>query len=344
MYRRSTWLTLAGIASFLVHLTAFADTVKLTVKEVSGQVTLDVGGHLQEASKGLTFAPPAEIRTGADGMLLLADAETTLRISANSIVAIPASAAPSGMVDRILQRAGSVLYNVNSRKGRPFAVETALLTSVVKGTLFSVNVQGQSATVALLEGSLEVTGRGVERPVMLAPGDAARRGSGESIIAVERHAAASSTPSVPRAERKERVVGNFNEERGINTATRDLAQITAAIGLAPPARVPAPSVPEQPPTTPPVSSSPGGPTPPAVPSPPTLPDPTPSVTPPDPTPPVVPSPPAPPVVPPPATPPPAATPPPSGEDDQGKGSRHGRGRGHEQGHGQGNDDHEDQHD
>jgi hypothetical protein len=151
-----TLLTALVTASF-----AQAGTAQLTVKEVAGDVTVIAGGHTEKASVGYTFAPPAEVRTGQNGSVLLADSATTLKVSPSTIVSIPASAQPSGMLDRILQRSGSVLYNVNSRNGRPFAVETALLTSVVKGTLFSINAQEQATTVALLEGSLDVSGAGL---------------------------------------------------------------------------------------------------------------------------------------------------------------------------------------
>ena len=156
MFRRRTGFTFAWLAVSCISLSAHAGMAKLVVKEVTGEVTIKGAGGEQRATVGLVFSPPAEVRTNSNSTMLLADSETTLRISANSVVVIPASSQPSGMIDRILQRSGSVLYNVNSRKGRPFQVETALLTSVVKGTLFSVNVQGQSAVVALLEGSLEV--------------------------------------------------------------------------------------------------------------------------------------------------------------------------------------------
>ena len=346
MFRRRTWFTFAWLVVSCISLSAHAGMAKLMVKEVTGDVTIKAAGGEQRATVGMVFSAPAEVRTSSNGTMLLADAETTLRISANSVVVIPSSAQPSGMIDRILQRSGSVLYNVNSRKGRPFAVETALLTSVVKGTLFSVNVQGQSAVVALLEGSLEVSGLGSDRSVLLSPGDAAHRNGGERSIRVDRQSAASVRPSTPRAAQRSTVPQVFADSRGASWATQDLAQVTAAIGLAPPLAVPPvdstpPAVPE--PTQPPSDPTPSTPTttPPVTPPP--------VVTPPVTTPPVV-APPVPtppsstPVVTPPVTTPPIAIPPPSlpTDDDSGKksgkGSRHGRGRGHEQGHGEGNDD------
>jgi hypothetical protein len=371
MSRRLTWISRASLAaSILMFQVAHADMVKLTVREAVGQVTIEAGGHSQPAKVGMTFTPPAEVRAGTDGSILLADAETTLKISPNSIVAIPASAQPSGMIDRILQRSGSVLYNVNSRKGRPFSVETPLLTSVVKGTLFSVNSQGQSATVALLEGSLEVSGQGIDTPVLLEPGDAARRKTGERTIGVERHSATAGAAATSRHALRSNGAASDAQgtSRGMDWATQDLAQVTAAIGLAPPSAAAAPTASTPPPT----ASTPGSATPPPASTPPaSTPDPTPpasgtpsttpptssppattppittppattppvtapSTTPPATTPPVT----TPPVVAPPASSPPVVTPPTGSndDDDQGKGSRHGRGRGHEQGHGQGNDD------
>jgi FecR protein len=345
MSPRRTWFTLAWIALSCISHSAHADMAKLRVKEVSGDVMITAAGAEQRATVGLLFSPPAEVRTGATGAILLADAETTLRISANSVVVIPSSAQPSGMIDRILQRSGSVLYNVNSRKGRPFAVETALLTSVVKGTLFSVNVQGQSAVVALLEGSLEVSGLGADQSVLLSPGDAAHRNSGERGIRVDRQSAASLIPATPRATPRSAMPQWSADSRGTDRALQDLAQVTAAIGLAPPVAVPPPV--DRTPHTPPATSSPSAPQP--TPPPPDPTPPTPATTPPaTPTPVVTPPVSTPPVTPPIVT-PPVATPPissptpplPTDDDDDnksGKGSRHGRARGQEQGHGEGNDD------
>jgi hypothetical protein len=344
----SRLLALTLLAMSPAFTPAFAETARLTVKEVAGEVTVTAGGLTKKAVAGFTFSAPAQVRTGRDGSVLLADSATTLKVSPSTIIDIPVSAQPSGMLDRILQRSGSVLYNVSSRNGRPFAVETTLLTSVVKGTLFSINVQEQSATVALLEGSLDVSAPGLNERVLLVPGDAARRAAGEPKISVERQASAAIQRAPARGVRNPSLPDGLVENGGIDRASDDLARVTAAIGLAPPsaaaAVVPVPDVtpptagpPPSPPTTdggssaPPASSgsAPDVTTPPGTP-PVTAPDTTPPAT----TPPVT----TPPVTPPTTTPP--LVTPPSDDDDgsSGKGSRKGRGRGHEQGHGTGNDD------
>ncbi len=340
MFSRVMNFTLAWVALGTMSGAIQAGTAHLVVREVSGAVTIQLGEKSQAARVGLAFDPPAEVRTAAGAMVVIADAETTIRISGNSIVAIPASAKSSSMVDRILQRAGSVLYDVNSRKGRPFAVETPLLTSVVKGTLFSIDAQPGATAVALLEGSLEVTGNGVDAPVMLAPGETARRREGERHIGVEKRATANVVPSQPRAPLPQ-PAGFPDVSMSSGTQFRafeDLAQITASIGLASPVEpaagvtpgpspsLPIPSSPAPPasdPTQPP-SSSPSTPAPSGEPAPGT---------------PVVET---PGTVPPVVTAPPVTSPPvagaPTDEDGGSNGGRKGRARGHEQGHGKGNDE------
>src|SRR3954464_6943075 len=83
---------------------ARADMVKLTVKEVAGDVTVTRAGHTEKATVGFTFVPPAQVRTGSASSVLLADSATTLKVSSSTVIDIPASAQPSGMIDRILQR------------------------------------------------------------------------------------------------------------------------------------------------------------------------------------------------------------------------------------------------
>jgi hypothetical protein len=347
MIQRWMYALLMGAFLSANSLPANSEDAVLILKEVSGNVNVTYAGHEQPGRIGLQFSPPAQIRTGADGSVLVAQADTTIRINPNSVIAIPASATPSTMVDQIVQQLGNAMYNVKSRKGRPFSVQTPYLTSVVKGTLFSVTVQEREATVALLEGSLQVSGMQTGDTVMLKGGDTASLKSGEHAISINR------STNVPVSSLKS---SNKNSARlepdsgdtpsAVRSIGEDLAQITAGFAPAsskarPPVQPPTSSPPGTPPPVTPPPLTPPPVTPPPVTPPPVTPPPVtpPPVTPPPVTPPPVTPPPVtpPPVTPPPVTPPPV-TPPPGNGDNNGNGNGDNNGNGNGDNNGNGNGD------
>jgi hypothetical protein len=217
---------LAAVTLMWINDAMAVEAASLIVREAKGEVQVTAAGHEERAKVGDVFSPPVQFRTGADGAALIAQGDTTVRIAPSSVIAIPLGASPS-TIDKVIQQVGGALYNVKSRNGKPFSVETPYLTSVVKGTLFSITVQGDEATVALLEGSLEVGGRGADT-VMLGSGDTARLKSGGNRVSVER-ARDARVPAAGAATRSANaVVERAAPAAGANEVDSDIARVSAA--------------------------------------------------------------------------------------------------------------------
>ena len=129
-------------------------------------------------SVGLTLEPYAEVETGADGWLELSNGYDQMSLAPNTVVALPHPIV--GVPDiTILQSAGQVYYEVESRRGpsqaptdlssrigrmflsgsRPkgsFEVHTPYLVATVKGTTFGVSVSEERALVSVTEGVVRV--------------------------------------------------------------------------------------------------------------------------------------------------------------------------------------------
>ncbi len=135
---------------------ALAEDGVWRVSKSSGEVWLTTSGA-QPASLGQEEAlkPGDTIRTGRSGRVLLTRGEETILVTPNTVIALPAEK-KDGLSTTIVQRAGSILLEVEKRNVKHFEVETPYLAAVVKGTQFSVSVNAASATVNVLRGQVEV--------------------------------------------------------------------------------------------------------------------------------------------------------------------------------------------
>jgi hypothetical protein len=81
---------------------------------------------------------------------------------------------------------GSLLFKVEKQASQHFEVETPYLAAVVKGTTFSVSVDGEASAVHVVEGAVEVKALATGQVGLIKPGYTAvvsqRRGSGLKII------------------------------------------------------------------------------------------------------------------------------------------------------------------
>jgi hypothetical protein len=162
--------------------------IDLIVSGTSGRVSLIEHGQSVPASVGAKLFLPVEIRTGPDGSIDLEQLGSKLHLGPDATMLLPQ--ARDNAVDSIKQSTGTVLYNIKSRKEHPLSVETPYLVSVVKGTLFTVAVEEHAATVALMEGSLDISAPGVTNHVLLKPNQSIRHAEGESQLTLH-----SSTPA-----------------------------------------------------------------------------------------------------------------------------------------------------
>ena len=227
---------------------------ELTISRLSGSVEITAKGKAIAAQVGTKVASPFKVVTGADGSLRLEHTSAALDIGPNSVVILPKSS--NSTLDKIEQQIGRVLYSVKPRKTRPLVVETPYLVSVVKGTTFSIAVENDTATIALLEGSLLISGNGVDEEVLLAPNQKATRAHGERVISVT-SVETTPPPIPPQANTAAPIPASQPLDTVIlasdTSIASDLADITAAYTARPtPAPQPAPTIPPPAPEPPPM--------------------------------------------------------------------------------------------
>src|SRR5689334_1597459 len=134
-----------------------ADDGVWSVSKSSGEVWVTTTGAAQVSLKQEESLKPGDtIRTGRNGRVLLVRGEETILIAPNSVIGVPAEK-KDGMSTTILQQAGSILLEVEKKNVKHFEVETPYLAAVVKGTQFSVTVDGASTRVDVRRGQVEVS-------------------------------------------------------------------------------------------------------------------------------------------------------------------------------------------
>ncbi|MBR0781923.1 FecR family protein [Bradyrhizobium iriomotense] len=144
-----------------------------SVSKATGEVWVATDGAQQVSlNQEETLKPGNTIRTGRNGRVLLVRGEETILISPNSVVGLPAEK-KDGLSTTIIQRAGSILLEVEKRNVKHFEVETPYLAAVVKGTQFSVTVGAGSTKVGVLRGQVEVSDFKTGQIAQVMPGQAA---------------------------------------------------------------------------------------------------------------------------------------------------------------------------
>ena len=166
----------ALIAAFILSSTpaAFAaDGEPWLVSKSSGEVWVTTQGAAQVSLGSDDALKPGDtVRTGPTGRVRLTRGAETIMIAPNSEVGLPAEA-KDGMATTILQRAGSILLEVEKRDVKHFEVETPYLAAVVKGTQFSVTITGRSTKVEVSRGQVEVSDFKTGQIAQVMPGQAA---------------------------------------------------------------------------------------------------------------------------------------------------------------------------
>jgi hypothetical protein len=133
-----------------------ADGGDWIVSKSSGEVWLTATGVQQASLKQEDVLKPGDtVRTGRSGRVLLKRGEESILISPNSVVGVPAEK-KEGLSTTIVQRAGSILLEVEKRNVQHFAVETPYLAAVVKGTQFRVTIDAGKTSVDVIRGQVQV--------------------------------------------------------------------------------------------------------------------------------------------------------------------------------------------
>lgn len=127
------------------------------VSKASGEVWVtNLGVQRASVTSETTIRAGDQIMTGQTGRVLLVRGEETILISPNTVIAISDKNA-DGMTTTIMQRAGSILLEVEKRNVKHFEVDTPYLAAVVKGTKFSVSLDDAGSHVEVFRGQVEVS-------------------------------------------------------------------------------------------------------------------------------------------------------------------------------------------
>src|SRR6187402_3703083 len=133
-----------------------ADDGVWSVSKASGEVWVATDGAQPVSLNREEVLKPGEtIRTGRNGRVLLVRGEESIMIAPNSVIGLPAEK-KEGLSTTIIQKAGSILLEVEKKNVRHFEVETPYLAAVVKGTQFRVSVSAKGTSVDVIRGQVEV--------------------------------------------------------------------------------------------------------------------------------------------------------------------------------------------
>lgn len=198
-------ITLSTCAVFLLVLVGAAmDGGRARAAEVGTWALQESAGEVRLVRDGIApvaltvgdrLAGGDWIETGPDGRALLVHAQDTILVAPNSRMGLPRD--NSGpFATRILQTLGTILLTVERQARQHFEVETPLLAAVVKGTTFTVSVQGDRALVHVVEGLVEVRDLALGEKGLVRPGETGSvqaNGSGVEIFGAGRSPVAPAT-------------------------------------------------------------------------------------------------------------------------------------------------------
>jgi len=149
----------------------------------SGPVTargpMDEDSDWSRVHRGDELQPLSELRTGRRGKATLVLAEHILLVRPESEVTLPYLEDLTAD-SQVLQDSGRVTYDVDGSGVDRFEVVTPYLIAGVKGTVFTVTVGSDGASVSVEEGIVEVRSRLNEHRVELSAGEEAHVRSGDS--------------------------------------------------------------------------------------------------------------------------------------------------------------------
>ncbi len=165
-------LTVASLA--MGASLAFAQGANWDVAKSSGDVQIShANAQPVSLTSSMQVTPGDTIRTGGSGRLLLKRGEESMLVSPNSVIEIPSSN-HDGMSTTIMERAGSVLLEVEKRKVQHFEVVTPYLAAVVKGTHFRVSMDDTGSHVDVLRGQVDVVDYKSGDEALVLPGQTAQ--------------------------------------------------------------------------------------------------------------------------------------------------------------------------
>jgi len=138
------------VLALLVAMPALAESGRLGL--ISGEVSIGRGEPpvWSPPRSGDALAAGDQIRTGREGRVELVWQGATIRLFGDSLLRLPEERRGVALDQ------GDGLFDVLKRVGKSFEVETPDVVVSVKGTRFAVELEGETASVAVYRGSVGV--------------------------------------------------------------------------------------------------------------------------------------------------------------------------------------------
>jgi hypothetical protein len=184
-----TFLTLlrmslaATFANLLLSGPAQAAPSMWEVTERSGEVSIDAGGIVTSAERGLVLNPGDIVETGEAGRAVIVRGAEYVILSPKSRIRIAAPTAADQQT-QISQAFGTADFKIQKKATGSFGVKTPFLAAVVKGTEFNVTVSDAGARVQVTEGMVEVSTLDGGASDLIIPGRVARVDAGDRQLLV----------------------------------------------------------------------------------------------------------------------------------------------------------------
>ncbi len=211
---KSRILAVTGLITVLSNLQgAAAWAADWQVSKVSGQAWTGAEGRDTEIATGMVVAAGVSIHTGPRGRVMLQRGTESMVIGPKSVVAV-SDQPGAGLSTTVLEKAGTVSFDVEKQNVQHFSVETPMLAAVVKGTHFTVAVGRADGQVAVTRGTVQVTSLKTGQQTNVTAGQHASVGSrGLSVSGIGQRAPV--TRVAPRAP----VVGLAPAATAVGTTT-----------------------------------------------------------------------------------------------------------------------------
>ena len=168
-------LRTAPLALLLASTSVHAQ-VAWTVSETDGRVAIRDESGERPARRGAKIAAGGTIETGANGSAVIVREREFVTVRPNTRLKVPQPSEERSVI-QIVQDWGSAIFNIGKQPDPHFGVRTPTLAAVVKGTSFSITVDGTGSSMQVTEGAVEVwTGDGGARD-LVTPGEVAMVGA-----------------------------------------------------------------------------------------------------------------------------------------------------------------------
>ncbi|MEX1251354.1 MAG: FecR domain-containing protein [Hyphomonas sp.] len=223
--------SLAGaLASILLASPAQASPKVWEVSERSGEVSIDAGGVVAPAERGLVLNPGDVVETGEVGRAVIVRGAEYVILGPKSRIKISVPNA-ADQKTQIFQAFGSAEYKIEKKETVNFGVNTPYLAAVVKGTTFNVTVSDTGARVQVTEGKVEVSTLDGGASDLIVPGRIARVDAGDRQLLVVLGADAKTIRSPYPAEAGLETPSDASSEGMSNTTGRSSSSKVNPVGV-----------------------------------------------------------------------------------------------------------------